>query len=96
MTTTIGTMSRDGLLLVTDTAWDSNGTMRVTVRELIGGPVWGWILPERVVRERARRLARRALVEHFPGETRSARTLRHWYGQGSYHWTFAVSRLDQS
>ena len=92
-TATIGDTTRDGLLQITDTTWDGNGTMRVTVREMIGGPGWSWILPEPVVRERARRLARRAI--HHPDQTRGARTLRHWYAEGTYHWTFAVTRLER-
>ena len=92
---TIGDTTRDGLLQIVDTAWDGNGTMRVTVREMIGGPNWSWTLPKPVVRERARRLARRALPEYRKGQTRSARTIRESYSEGSFRWTFAVTRLER-
>ena len=35
-TLTIGDTSRDGTLHITDTAWDHNGGLRVTVVDLIG------------------------------------------------------------
>jgi hypothetical protein len=85
----IGDRSRDGLLEITDTSWDHNGTLMVTVRELIGTGCWVGGLPI----ERMRRLARRALM--YPEKTRSARTVRKWSAQGSDHVTFAVSRLDR-
>ena len=83
-TLTIGDRSRDGLLEITDTRWNSNGTLFVTVRELVGersAPV-----------ARMRRLARRALAH--PDRTRSSRVTRQWYADGCTHVTFAVSRLD--
>lgn len=85
---TIGDTSRDGLLEITDTRWDSNGTMFVTVRELIGAGCWVGGLPV----ERMRRLARRAIAH--PDKTRSSRVVRTWKQGGSDHVTFAVSRLE--
>lgn len=88
---TIGTRNREGFLEITDTNWDSNGTMRVTVRDLTNGErgnVGG--IPSAAMR----RLARRALVEYYPGQTRSCRVLRKWHANGCFHVTFAVSRLD--
>lgn len=87
-TLTIGDRTRDGLLEITDTRWDSNGTMFVTVRELIGSGCWVGGLPI----DRMRRLARRAIAH--PEKTRSSRLVRQWSAQGSDHATFAVSRLD--
>jgi hypothetical protein len=87
MTLKIGDTSRNGLYQVTDTAWDHNGTLRVTVREMIG---------ERELsakRIRAMRDTARRAIAH-PEDTRSARLLRTWYAQGGSHATFAVSRLD--
>lgn len=82
---TIGTRTRNGLYEVTDTNWDHNGTLRVTVREFIG---------ERELSPGAiramRDLARRALPH--PHLTRSARCVRTWYAQGGMHATFWVSR----
>lgn len=84
MARTIGDTNRDETLQITDTAWDHNGTMRVTVRELIG---------QRTIDiPAARRLARTAI--HHPDQTRSSRVLRSWFAEGSTHITFAVSRLD--
>jgi hypothetical protein len=87
---TIGDTTRDGLLQITDTRWDNNGTLFVTVREMIGGGDSGWIggMPT----ERMRRLARRALM--YPDKTRSSRVVnrvspRHDSG----YITFAVSRI---
>lgn len=87
---TIGDCSRDGLLQIADTNWDGNGTLRVTVRELIGGGDAGWIGGMPI--ERMRRLARRALM--YPEKTRSSRVIRKFVAEGSGHITFAVSRLD--
>ena len=75
-----------GLCEITDTRWDGNGTLYVTVRELIGQPI------DRNMLARMRRLARRALM--YAEQTRSSRVVRQWYAQGSWHVTFAVSRLD--
>jgi hypothetical protein len=86
---TIGARSRDGLLEITDTRWDGNGTLFVTVRELIGTGCWRGGLPI----ERMRRLARRALM--YPERTRSSRVVRQWSAQGADHVTFAVSRLER-
>lgn len=83
-TLTIGDRNRAGDLEITDTAWDHNGTMRVTVRELTGQC--------EIDVAAARRLARRAI--HHPEKTRSSRVIRTWFAQGSTHVTFAVSRLD--
>lgn len=87
-TLTIRDRSRDGLLEITDTSWDHNGTMYVTVRELIGTGCWVGGLPV----GRMRRLARRAI--HHPHLTRSSRVVRSWSAQGCDHITFAVSRLE--
>lgn len=54
---TIRDRSRDGLLEITDTHWDHNGTMFVTVRELIGSGCWVGGLPVR--RTRSSRVVRR-------------------------------------
>jgi hypothetical protein len=86
-TLTIGDTTRDGLLQITDTSWDHNGTLRVTVRERIGSGCWEGGLPI----ERMRRLARRAIAH--PHKTRSSRVVRRWHAQGCEHVTFAVSRL---
>jgi hypothetical protein len=88
-TLTIGDTSRDGLLIIADTRWDFNGTMFVTVRELIGTNCWVGGLPV----ERMRRLARRAIAH--PENTRSARVVRRFSADGCDYVTFAVSRLDQ-
>lgn len=88
---TIGDTTDDGLLQIVDTNWDSNGTLRVTVRELIGEGDAGWIggMPIR----RMRTLARRALPEYRKGQTRSSRVIRKFVADGCGHVTFAVSRL---
>lgn len=85
---TIGDRSRDGLLEIADTRWDHNGTMFVTVRELIGTGCWVGGLPI----ERMRRLARRAI--HHPDRTRSSRVVRQHSHDGCDYVTFAVSRLE--
>ncbi len=86
---TVGDSTPDGLLVITDTAWDSNGTLRVTVRERMGAGCWTGGLPMR----RMRRLARRAI--HHPDKTRSSRVLRRWTANGCEHVTFAVTRLER-
>ncbi len=86
----IGTQTRNGLAEITDTSWDSNGTLTVTVREMIGG-FDGWIGGERRALRVMRDLARRALIEYHPGQTRTVRT---WYTGGQHHATFAVSRNE--
>ena len=78
----IGDSSRDGMFQITDTDWDSNGTMRVTVRHLLDMSYH----PEFI--RAMRRLARRAV--HMPQLTRSSRVVN---VDGSSV-TFAVSRLD--
>lgn len=88
-TLTIGDRTPDGLLEITDTRWDHNGTMFVTVRELIGTGCWRGGLPV----ARMRRLARRALSH--PGDTRSSRVVNRFTSGGCDHITFAVSRLDR-
>lgn len=87
---TIGDTTRDGMLQITDTNWNSNGTLFVTVRELLGGVACcpGRRLPIK----RMRRLARRALM--YPERTRSSAVVREWYAEGCHHVTFAVSRND--
>lgn len=85
---TIGDRSRDGLLEIADTNWDSNGTLRVTVRELIGTGCWVGGLPIR----RMRALARRAIAH--PEKTRSSRLIRTFSSGGCDYATFAVSRLE--
>jgi hypothetical protein len=88
---TIGNTNRAGTLQITDTNWDSNGTLRVTVREMIGGHCWDLSQDkqDRAVRD----FARRALM--YPEKTRSSRIVRRWYAQGTDHWTVAVSRLPR-
>lgn len=92
-TLTIGDSNRDGTLVIRDTAWDSNGTMRVTVEDLCGpgGRVGGMPIPA------MRRLARRALAH--PEHTRSSRVIRVGCPAGcqcgTARVTFAVSRLPR-
>lgn len=89
----IGAFNRSGLAQIVDTSWDSNGTLMVTVREMIGGfNCWtgGRNRAIRVMRD----LARRALPEYHKGQTRSARTVRTFYAGGCHYATFAVSRND--
>lgn len=86
---TIGDTSRDGLLQIVGTSWDGNGTLNVTVRELIGHHCWVGGIPI----ERMRRLARRALM--YPEKTRSSRVVRRFYVDGCDHVTFAVSRNER-
>lgn len=85
MTAGIGDRTRNGLYEITDTNWDHNGTLRVTVRELIGERE---LSPARI--RAMRDLARRALP--YPEKTRSAKCVRTWYAQGCSHATFWVSR----
>lgn len=86
----IGTFSNNGLYQITDTNWDSNGTLNVTVREMIGETA----IPKARL-EAMRKFARRALTEYHEGQTKSARTVRTWYAQGQSHATFAVSRNER-
>lgn len=85
---TIGDFSRNGLYQITDAHWDHNGTLTVTVREMIGERE----LPKARL-EAMRRLARRALM--YPELTRSARTVRTFYSGGGMHATFAISRNER-
>lgn len=87
---TIGDTSRDGLLQITDTTWDHNGTIKVTVRELIGQRWEDYPGGKEQVIRRARTLARSTLMH--PEHTRSSRVLRTWFAEGCSHVTFAVSR----
>jgi len=87
---TIGTFSRNGLYQITDTNWDSNGTLKVTVREMIGERE----MPKARL-EAMRKFARRALPEYRPGQTKGAATVRTWFANGQSHATFAVTRLDR-
>lgn len=89
----IGDMSRDGLLQITDTNWDHNGTLKVTVREMIGQRWEDYPGGRNNVIRRARTLARRALM--YPEKTRSSEVVRTWFAEGSSHVTFAVSRNDR-
>lgn len=82
----IGDSTRDGLLVITDTHWNNNGTLRVTVAEQVGQR------PEYFPVRKARRLARRAIM--YPDKTRSSKLVNLHYCGGQTHATFAVSRLD--
>lgn len=86
---TIGDGTSDGLLVIVDTRWDSNGTMFVTVRENIGIGCWVGGLPI----DRMRRLARRAIAH--PEQTKSSRAVRKFSAEGCDFVTFAVSRLSE-
>jgi hypothetical protein len=87
----IADQSRDGLLRISDTNWDHNGTLRVTVTELIGSNCW--TLPQDKLIAKARRFARRALM--YPEKTTGSRLVRTWHAEGSQHFTFAVTRLPR-
>lgn len=84
----IGDRSPDGLLEIVDTNWDSNGTLRVTVRETMGHDCIIGGFPLR----RARTLARAALPEYRKGQTLSSRVVNRFTANGCEHVTFAVSR----
>jgi hypothetical protein len=86
----IGDYSRNGLFQITDTNWDSNGTLTVTVREMIGERE----IPKPRL-EAMRRFARRALTEYQPGQTKGAATVRTWFANGQSHATFAVTRNER-
>lgn len=81
--------NRAGTLEITDTRWDSNGTLFVTVRELVGDRCWD--LPKHKQDAAVRRFARRALSH--PEQTRQSRIVRRWHAESTDHWTVAVSRL---
>lgn len=87
----IGDRSSDGLLEITDTRWDSNGTLFVAVRETMGGGALIGGFPVR----RARTLARSALPEYYPGQTRSSRMIGKFKDGPCEAATFAVSRLPR-
>lgn len=90
---TIGDFNRSGLVQITDTRWDGNGTLFVTVREMIGGfSQWRGGKPQALAA--MRNLARRT-ISH-PELTHSARTVRTFYAEGQHHATFAVSRIEVS
>jgi hypothetical protein len=82
--------SANGLFQIVDTNWDSNGTLRVTVREMVGDHCLD-MSDERMVRA-MRRLARRALP--YPHLTRSSRVINRFHSGGCDHVTFAVSRNE--
>ena len=80
--------NRDGTLEIVDTNWDGNGGLRVTVRELVGHGCYAGDF----VRN-ARRLARKALPEYFPGQTRKSPVIDRFTAGGCDHVTFNVSRV---
>lgn len=87
---TIGDRSRDNLLELADTSWDHNGTLTVTVRELVGDHCHSWSKPQMI--RKMRDFARRAMPH--PEHTRSARLVRTFYAESCDYATFAVSRLS--
>lgn len=89
--TALGDTSKDGLLEIVGTSWDYNGTMKVTVREMIGG-FNGWNIPEENIIRRMRTLARSALA--YPELTRKSPLVNTWENGGQIYATFAVSRLE--
>lgn len=88
----IGDFSRDGLLQLVDTHWDSNGTLTVSVREMVGG-FDSWIIGKPGVIRKMRRFAKRALPEYYPGQTKHCRLIRTYDFGGCDAATFAVSRI---
>jgi hypothetical protein len=87
----IGTTTRNGLFQVVDTNWDHNGTLRVTVREMVGDNCLD--MTDAAMVAAMRKLARRA-IDH-PEKTRSSRVVNRFTSGGSKHATFAVSRLER-
>lgn len=85
----IGDFSHDGLLQIVDTRSGKDGILYVTVREMIGGSSWGWILPEAIVRKRAARLARRTFT---PGDPIRTRLTYRSVSEGCTRWTFEIQR----
>ena len=77
---------QDPFIEITETHWNHNGTLYVTVRsdEEV----------DAVRLRRMRRLARRALPEYRPGQTRSSRVTSREDGTPAYV-TFAVSRNER-
>lgn len=89
---TIGQGNRADTVRISDTRWDSNGTLFVTVREMIGG-YKSWVGGRTAAIKAMRATARRAI--HHPERTRSARVVREWYADGQNHATFAVTRNER-
>ena len=85
----IGEGSRDGVIQIVDTSWNSNGVLRVTVRELMGHNCWT-ISHEQLTRK-MRDVAKRAIM--YPEKTRSAKKVNEFVHGGCQHMTFDVSRL---
>lgn len=83
----IGSTNPDGTLVITDTRWDGNGSLFVTVRERIGVREI-----DANMKERMRRLARSALM--YPEQTKVTLFMRGWYSGGCSHATFRVCRVD--
>ena len=81
----IGDTNRAGTLQIMDTAWDSNGTLRVTVRDMT--------YSGQDQTAAMRRLARRAL--QYPETIHSSRVIRRFHADGCPYVTFAVSRLPR-
>lgn len=79
-------MNRDGTLEIVDTNWDGNGTLRVTVRELVGHGCYA-----RDFIRNARRLARKALPSSDTEAGKSARLLRRFTADSCEHATFNVA-----
>lgn len=89
----IGAVNRSGLAQIVDTNWDSNGTLLVTVREMIGG-FGSWVGGEKRAIRVMRDLARRALPEYHEGQTKGARLVRTFHAEGGHYATFAVTRIE--
>ena len=86
----IGDYSRDGLSQITDTRWDGNGTLYVTVEDLMGGRK-PYDRDDLMIR-RMRNLAKKALMH--PETIKSARVSnRGLTSYNSHYVTFAVSRI---
>jgi len=85
----IGTTSRGGDFQVMDTAWDHNGSMRVTIRDNRGTGNSATVSTDtRSMRD----LARRALSH--PDKTRRSPVARRFVADGCHYVTFTVSRLE--
>lgn len=85
--TEVGMKGRqDPSIEVTETHWNHNGTLFVTVRSEHE--------VDTLRLRRMRRLARRALPEYRPGQTRSSRVTSREDGTPTYV-TFAVSRNER-
>ena len=87
-TLAVGDTDRDGLFQITNTTWDSNGTMTVTIIETDAGIRAS--MPHGIEIRRMRRLARRALAH--PEITRSSRVLDEDVHEGRRRVRFLVSR----